>query len=460
MRSTSRALAAVVLAGLLARLILLWLPGAGLRQKAVEAVPDAAEYLALAENLTHHRSFTRDTVPPFRPELFRTPGYPLSVSPLAAVFSSPVLPALLLQLLISLLTIWLVFVLAAELGLGPPLAVTAALLVAVSPNLAFLSTKLVTEPLFTLVLVVTLLLLNRYRTTSRTTDLVGAGVAAGLLILIRPIATYLPLVVAAYVLVTELRRSRSRWWLALLPLACASIVVLPWMVRNGRSTGRYIISTASEHNLYLYNAAAVVAADKGTTLEAARDSMYASAKQEYGPLDSLDEASFWQSLGRVGAEELGRRPLLALKTSLVGLAGNVLLPLSLRPLLVHTGAGTNASFDSGSHVAQEAVKLATRGRIGEAVGLVCRERLARLPLAAAIVLIAAALFHALLLLGAFIGLFLRDGRRLLWLLLPVAYFLCLTGPMGDARFRAPVEPLIALFAAVGLGRLFHRRAAE
>ena len=52
----------------------------------------------------------------------------------------------------------------------------------------------------------------------------------------------------------------------------------------------------------------------------------------------------------------------------------------------------------------------------------------------------------------FASLFLPRTRGLLWLLLPILYFTFLTGTVGDARFRAPIEPLLCLFAAVALTR--------
>jgi len=68
------------------------------------------------------------------------------------------------------------------------------------------------------------------------------------------------------------------------------------------------------------------------------------------------------------------------------------------------------------------------------------------------VLAYAVLFHVTLLVLCTTGLFRRDSRNLLWLLLPVLYFVMFTGPVGEARFRVPIEPLLCLFAAAALTR--------
>jgi len=457
MKSASRLLPAALAAGIGLRLLFLALPSTPLDFKALEPVADAPEYLRLADNLARHRLFSLDSAPPYRPDVFRTPVYPLFLAGFFLLFSSPILPALLGQLALSLLLIWATYTLARELGLDDRIAALSALLVAVSPNLAFLATKLVTETLFTLELVLTILLLNRFRVAGRARDLVAAGVVSGLLILTRPIATFFPLTVAGYVLFLKLKHRTIPLYAPILPLAAATVVVMPWIVRNGRTTGRYIISTVSERNLYLYSAASVLASERSISVAAARDLMMAEAEQEFGRLDSSDEARFWERLSRVGRRHVLRHPARAAAVHLAGSTTALVMPASIRPLLIHSGAGTNEDFASTPHLAQQALGLLSRARVGAALGLVWRERLARMPTLALVVLVSALVFHLGLLALFGVGLLGRPGRNLLWLLLPLLYFTLSVGPVGDARFRAPVEPLIAIIASAGLASAFRPR---
>jgi hypothetical protein len=140
--------------------------------------------------------------------------------------------------------------------------------------------------------------------------------------------------------------------------------------------------------------------------------------------------------------------LLAAKVWLLGFAGNYLIPVSLGPLLIHSG---QPSSPDQPNVLQSSVGLLARGRIREAVENVSQGRLAFVPAFALNVLFTAALFNLVLLALGLVGL-LRRSRGLLWLLLPILYFTLLTGPVGEARFRAPIEPLLCLFAAVALTR--------
>ena len=459
---------AALLLTVLTRLVFILLPRVPLETKAVTSIGDSREYIALAQSLVSSHTFTRDTMPPFRPELFRTPAYPLLLTvPLVVHRSSFIVLALLLQFLLSLITVWLTWRLGSELGLWPVTSAFAALLVGLSPSLAFLSTKLISESLFTPLLLVCLLLLNRYRLSGRTLDLIGTGICCGLLVLTRPIATFFPFVIALYILWlgtaktgTVPRRVGRRRSEGLSPvfrglgscllfLAAASIVVAPWVIRNGQKTGRYIISTASERKIFLYDAATVLAAEEGINIIEARDSMMAEAQAKFGPIDTNDEATMWQKLADGARPHLLHKPALAAPIWLFGVTADFLNPISVGPLLIHSGSSPAAG---SRNLLQSSLALLVRGKIEEAFSTAWRVRVGGAPTFILVVLACATLFNLILIWFGLASLFLRRTRGLCWLVLPILYFTLVTGTVGDARFRAPIEPLLCLFAAVALTR--------
>ena len=451
-RRAGRLLSAALLLTVLTRLVFILMPRVPLETKAVTSIGDSREYIALARNLVSSHTFTRDTVPPLRPELFRTPGYPLLLAASLVVHRpSFIVLALFVQLLLSLATVWLTRKLGLELGLEPKPAAFAALLVGLSPSLAFLSSKLVSETLFIPMLLICVLLLNRYRLNGRALDLIGTGVCCGLLVLVRPIATYFPLVLAVYVLWLRFGDRKWPWGIAhsALLLAGASIVVAPWVIRNGARTGRHIISTASEHNIYLYDAATVMAAEKGVTIPQARDLMMAEAQRRFGPIDTTDEATMWQKLAAVARPHLLRKPALAAPIWLFGVAADFLNPISVGPLLIHAGSST---AEGSANLLQSSLALLVKGKVTQAFTRAWQVRVGGAPLFILVVLACAAIFNLILIWFGCASLFLPRTRGLLWLLLPILYFTLLTGTVGDARFRAPIEPLLCLFAAVALTR--------
>jgi 4-amino-4-deoxy-L-arabinose transferase-like glycosyltransferase len=423
------------------------------RTKALDTVGDAREYDALARSLLLRRAFTRDSLPPYQPELFRTPLYPLLLAPGAALPAGTVVWGLALQSVLSLMLVLLTYRLARTLGLSPSRSALAALLAALSVNLAFLSTKLITETLFATLLAAGILLYARYVTGHRWLDLVGSGVGLGLLALTRPIALYLPVLMAGHLLWRALRR-REALAAPLLLIAASSLVILPWIARNYRSAGFAGLSTAAQHNLFLYNAATVLAAEKGITLDQARDTMQAEAYSRFGALDTTDEAGYWTRLASVAGRVYRQRPLRAALVQASGFAMTVLTPLSLQPLLSHCGA--SGLEEAPPHVMQNALRLLVSGRFGAAATLAWRGRIALLPPFALVLLTLASLHLLALLLGVLAALVRRRAGTTAWLLLPILYFTLLPGPVGEARFRAPIEPLLCVMAAAGLTALFDR----
>jgi hypothetical protein len=458
MKSVSRLLLAGLAACLLLRIAIIALPrSVTLNTKSVEAIADAREYVQLAGNLAVHRSFTRDSSPPYRAELFRTPLYPLLLAPAVRTAAAATTWGLLIQAVLSLLLVVLTWRLAQEMELSRQAADVAALLVGASVNLAFLATKLVTETLFTVILVIVLLLYARFLTRSRLPDLLAAGGGLGLLILTRPIALYLPLLLALHLVWRVLRR-RLPAVAPLLLLAATSLTIAPWVARNWRAAHYTGVSTASQHNLYLYNAATVLASDENITLAQARDSMQAEATARFGELDSTDEAGYWSRLGSVASTVCFRRPLRTAVVQASGFIATLLSPLGLQPLLVHTGSIGYAS--APPHVMQNTLRLLVAGKIGPAISLVWSGRLSLLPPFALVLLVLAAIHLLFLLVGTTALLARRSRGRLLWLLLPVLYFTLLPGPVGEARFRAPIEPLLCLLAAAGLVRQSGQSTAD
>ncbi len=436
------------------RLLFLAIPATPLQTKIIDSIPDASEYATLARNLANQHVFSRSAVPPYRPEVLRTPGYPLFIAPFYLVSRNPLLPAIIAQLLLSSVLVWATFRFCTELALAEGTCHLAALLVAVSPNLAFISTKLVTETLFTLLLILTLSIYHRLHTFNLIRDAVACGVACGLLMLIRPIAILFPVLLSFLSLIRKhtnliaaypasyLRRSLN----AALVVFCAALTVLPWLARNQKLTGRWLLSTAGEHNLFLFNAAAALAVKNNITLTEARELMRREATARFGLLDTTNEAQFWQRLSQIAWRHILQTPGPAIEMQLLGFFFTLFSPISIRPLAVHSGTNLTAE----PHLMQQILANLARGRLKEAATSAWHNRLSQLGIFGLSVLIAASIFQLGLLVLTFKSLLSRQGRTLVWFIGPILYFSLLTGPLGEARMRVPFEPLLAISAAASL----------
>lgn len=197
---------------------------------------DAADYFAYAQNLHDHGTFSR-SAPARRGEApprdhLRSPGYPVFL--LLAGAPQPdagwLLQVSLMQAALGVLSVLLSYAIAHRLG-GGTLAMACALVVAINPYLAMSNVYLLTESLFTFLLLASAWLsLRSVDAPSRLAPALLAGLAWGLCSLVRPTMQFLP----ALMLVATLLLPGLRAWHrpAAIALAVFALVVAPWALRN------------------------------------------------------------------------------------------------------------------------------------------------------------------------------------------------------------------------------------
>ena len=205
---------------------------------------DAAQYCAYAYNLANHGVFSSDLdrePPP--PDSWRTIGYPIFVAPFLAAFGSRGFyePLLYAQAFLATLVV-LGTLLLARRFLPDWASLVAAGLVALEPHLVAMTSYILTETLFSLLLIAALYL------TTLAAEHRGAwrALAAGLLWAAAYLVTPSVAAVPIAVLLTEVvhwRRSPQhssgfpdRRWVRGAALMCAVAMLAPvaWAVRNGR----------------------------------------------------------------------------------------------------------------------------------------------------------------------------------------------------------------------------------
>lgn len=200
---------------------------------------DAMKYVFYAYNLDSHHAFSRvqtfgpgheQAVP--APDKLTLPGYPAFLSlfvdgiPDQAMLAR----ATLAQAALGVLSTLLSFLIARRV-LPWAWAMGAGVLVAIQPHLATASSFLVTEPLFTaLMLAAVLAGLHAMRPEARGRDLALAGLLLGAASLVRPQLVPLPFLLLALALPVPGLRPRLRG--IALAFACFLAVVGPWQLRN------------------------------------------------------------------------------------------------------------------------------------------------------------------------------------------------------------------------------------
>jgi hypothetical protein len=388
---------------------------------------DSPSYVIPAVNLVEGHGFSGSLAPPFSPETFRTPGYPVFLG-LFRLAAPGERWASFTQAVLDAGTALLAALCAAELGAGA-WAWLAALLYGLEPVALAHSPLILTEPLFGFLVMLGLYFLLRAGEEGRPARAAAAGFLLSLATLVRPISLYLWIPLCA-ALVWPWRRGQRA--LAALALG-ACLLPAAWCARNQRLFGSFSFSSLPGDNLLYYDAVAARAA-QGVPVSQAQKEVPAEFQRLHPSFDdpferSKAEAAFAKTI-------LLSHPLAAARVHLV----------SGVKMLLGPGAELLAQelWGDGTETLEE--------RAGALTGRGTRAVLAHRP-----ALIPVVLWDALLLLAGYL-LALRGALRAwrrgaffaaAWLT-PLAYLLVIsTGGWCYYRFRVPLWPLFCALAALG-----------
>jgi hypothetical protein len=246
--------------------------------------PDSADFLLLAENIRTHGAYSLDTAPPFTPSIRRAPVYAFFLAALPMAKTNRAVAAAVLQVLLDAGVAVMVLLLALRSSvLRWRWSIAAGFAYAIFPGAIYASTTVLTEPLFTSLLVggVLAAVVGFSKDRLRLTAL--AGVLLALAALCRPIALPIPVIFAGIYLLRK--TSRRRWLHGAVLLGCTAAIMAPWAIRTTRVAEQLVV----------VNGASAVP-------------FYVATRTDW---DQKDQATLWTRF--VNEDEYGRR-LAAAKT--------------------------------------------------------------------------------------------------------------------------------------------------
>jgi 4-amino-4-deoxy-L-arabinose transferase-like glycosyltransferase len=368
---------------------------------------DSASYLSPAEGLVHTGNLP-DSM------FVRTPGYPALIAGVFEIDESTT-ALLIVQVLLSCATVLACYWVASRLW-GPLTGLVAAGFTAVEPLQFVASGRVLTESVSSLAVLAVVGLGFRVFSPSRRgsplwTGLLGLALAIATLI--RPTTYYLPLFVLVLLAIRAGRRWSLRHVASFVAFLLPIIVLLGgWQLRNHEAVNSWRFSGIEAQNMVAYRAAGVVAWREGVSLNTARRGI--APEIDRPPIPARALGPFYEELLARGTRIVLEDPVALGVITARGLGAGVLGP-GTQYVAHYTGLDT---------------RVVTVPLVAWLLGFY----------AALAWGIAQALQH--------------DRTRLLGHVFAwgtVLYILVVSaGPETNARFRAPLMPVLAIYAAHGL----------
>lgn len=392
---------------------------------------DSEQYLELARNLLRDGNYSSPSKPDL--DLFRTPGYPLFLSLILGISGESLRAVVLVQFILILVNVYLLYALGKNFG-NEKVGLVAGILLLMSPNTLFWSLTLMTETLFSLGLILAAFWMMKVMKGE--IPVWAVGLLLGVITLVRPIGIFLVLIWTVWLFFFNFKRlgGKSSFQKAVVLLLASMFVLLPWYIRNAVEHGKFTLSNVNRVTLYSFHLA--------LTLVDAEDISWDEAKSEIDEMGgSLSAAphiikNYPIAFTRVQLQGIARTLLGSESETWIWLVsedhyaskGDSLLEPLLR-------------FDL-PFIQEKLNEMITGGNLPYVLFLIWS-------LGYTLVLM------SLCVIGIISGLISGVSSIRAWLILTMlttAYLVISSGAAGEARFRVPIEPLLAFMG----GLAFHK----
>jgi 4-amino-4-deoxy-L-arabinose transferase-like glycosyltransferase len=386
---------------------------------------DSHEYITLAENLALGNGFSWDSEPPYEPNSYRTPGYPLVLLGHKAAFGSFV-PAILTQIGLSLMIAFLIVRLGAR-YFSIRIGLIAAAIFLFMPFSLMVSLRYLTQVTFTAALMGALWYWLDHLEKGRAWHGIIAGLLLPIAALIRPIALFLtaPFIVSAIYGAAAKTLTWERALVgSLLLIVLFAAGIAPWLWRNEQVFGHFSLSSLMSTQLYFYDGPSIYAAAHDVSYEEALSTLKARIDALTGATGPHNPHRYYQFSERT--------PILIRE----GLENAFADPVAL----VETRTVQFFKFFTRDGIHYWLERYEIEWRSGFPLMAVLAERAA---------------------LGAlFVGFLVttlvairRKRTAIVALALVVLYFAVLSGVMSSAGLRYPAEALFILLGIAGLSEI-------
>jgi len=388
--------------------------------------------VVLSKNLIEHKIFSRNTEPPFEPDTWRTPGYPVFVAAFYAVTNS-FYPVVIAQIFTLFLTAVLIFKMAETL-MSNKWALLTSLLYIILPTTLLTTSALFNENLFVFVFVSALYIFFFSEFKNFYLKWALTGFLLAISAYIRPASFYILFFFVPAYFIFYLKRaeiSRQQFVSMGLLILVFAATLFPWYARNKRVADTWTFTSTSSYVLFRQNAAQFYQSMTGEDTVTARKSFLklAGIPGESVPRDTEYSAEMKKFAIKFILSHPFKYAVFHISTFI--------------PFFTSSGANEYSRFvhdllpdfdpkpEPSLLQAIHPFSLPTLIIVIRNHGWTLVENF----------------FWLFVTIFAFLGLWFSTNKRLMrmfWAM--ILYFAVVTGPIAHARYRIPVEPLLLISA--------------
>lgn len=401
---------------------------------------DSIGYGLLADNLLTNGILSTDTKVPFRPDTFRTYGYPLMLAIFKFLFGSyEFFP--LFQMILVVGTAFLIF------GIGKRVfsemvGLVAAILYIVDPTTILHTLMVASDVSFTFFLLASIYVLFFWGSERRYLPEVLSGLLLGFSVMVRPIATYLPLIILPFFFygkIDKLNKGDIVKGCAVFLFSFA-LVLVPWLVRNKEMSGVYGISSVKDYNLFHYTIPEFVSFKNNVAPDDIRRLLQAELKGAGGDPSDISSLSQGEAINKISHRYLLEDPIGYAKWHVVKMVPFFLSSGIKNFFYIYNSILGYSVYETSN---LNLTNFLMRGQFGEFLGVLRGQLLITLEQIGLVLVFVLTVVPLVLYSG--------PKRFYILLFLALIFYLALpTVPVAYSRFRIPAAPLIFLLASAGV----------
>ncbi len=239
----------VLLVAIILRLCVPLIASTTTKDENVFYTPDTVGYCEPAMNLLSSGQYMRGGLP----EIFRPPGYPVLLIP-GLLSGRPELLTIAFQIILSCLTVFLVYKIALTLFERTDIAVLSACLYALEPLSIVYTGLIMAETLFAFMVTLSVYLVIRYLKAAKFTFFCAAALVLSAAVFVRPVGYFLPIVIVIVLLAASAVRkdlNKKLFIHSCIFLVIAMAPLFAWQARNKIEAGYSGFSATRDEILFL-----------------------------------------------------------------------------------------------------------------------------------------------------------------------------------------------------------------